>query len=76
MSKVDEYIGELDTYLKMNNKLSRSFKAAEQFPDTPKDEVLAFETFYDRLKKWAVTEQTELDYDDFAGSEDEQYKKE
>ena len=56
VSKVDEYVRELDAFLKMNNKLIASFKASEQFADTPKDEVLAFETFYDRLKKWAVTE--------------------
>lgn len=56
VSKVDEYVRELDAFLKMNNKLINSFKASEQFPDTPIDEVLAFETFYDRLKKWAVTE--------------------
>jgi hypothetical protein len=40
----------------MKNKLISAFKAKEQFPDSPADEALAFETFYDRLKKWAVTE--------------------
>lgn len=69
-----EYIKALDGFLQMDGKLEHNFIPDPKFEEFHKslvpDDPLNFDDLYACLCKWATsTEQTQLDYDDFAAAE-------
>ena len=62
---IGPYITSLDMLLLMDRKLINNFDVEEHWPDTPPEETVGFDAFYDKLSEWAI-EQTDLSYEDFA----------
>ena len=60
----------------MDKKLSEHFKAESMFYSTiGEDEIISFESFYEHLSKWAISQDV-LEYEDFAKNEDEAAREE
>ncbi len=59
----------------MNKKLPEHFSVKDTFKEVQSDEVVAFDSFYDAMQEWAIT-QEKLDYADFAEHEDSKDREE
>jgi hypothetical protein len=71
---VKEYLNALDGFLQMDGKLEKFFIPHARFENffnpLTEDDPVQFEDLYGALCKWATsTEQTDLDYEDFAAAE-------
>jgi hypothetical protein len=71
---VKEYLKALDGFLQMDGKLEKFFipnaKFETFYSGLVDDEPINFEDLYDCMSKWATsTEQTDLDYEDFAAAD-------
>lgn len=54
---------------KMAGKLVHFFIIEDNFPSLKEEEKISFEAFFDKLVRWALT-QEKMTYDDFALYED------
>ena len=67
-----DYFEALDGFLQMDGKLQKNFDLKKHFGKWDQDDEISFDDLYDIISKWAINEQTELSYDDFANGEKEQ----
>ena len=67
-----EYFEALDGFLQMDGKLQKNFDLEKHFSKYDQDDEISFDDLFDIIAKWAINEQTELSYEDFAKGENEQ----
>ena len=64
------FIEQVDSMFKMAGKLVHFFIIEDNFPSLKEEEKISFEAFFDKLVRWALT-QEKMTYDDFALYEDQ-----
>ena len=72
---VKTYIEALDGFLQMDGKLVANFNTDDYQPELSPNDPVVFEDLFETLTRWAVQEQTELSYSDFAVADEKMFEK-